>query len=147
MKRVLSECTRTRQLHVKYMYFPVKPQESISIAVLHKSIFRLLYMIERYSFYRNKEIEWLPKGARLSGSRSGDTCAIDEIRTKTHESRGREPTEAYKGKKTKGERRRKELVMKRCCQSRTTNLTLRVGDTECAKSNFALGERSGARRT
>jgi hypothetical protein len=65
----------------------------------------------------------------LSGG--GNTCAINEIGTKTHESWGREPTEAYKGKKTKGESRRKELDMKRCCQSRTTNLTLRVSDTEC----------------
>jgi hypothetical protein len=46
----------------------------------------------------------LPKGARLSGVWGGDTCAIDEIETKTHESRRREPTEAYKGEKTKGAR-------------------------------------------
>jgi hypothetical protein len=43
----------------------------------------------------------LLKGARLSGVWGGDTCAIDEIETKTHESRRREPTEAYKGEKTK----------------------------------------------
>jgi hypothetical protein len=47
----------------------------------------------------------LPKGARRSGSRDGDTCAIDEIKASAHESRRREPTEAYKGEKTK---RRKE---------------------------------------
>jgi hypothetical protein len=67
------------------------------------------------------------------------------METKTHESRRREPTGAYNGKKTKGERRRKELDMKRCCQSRTTNLTLRVNDTECAESN-ERGEWSGIRR-
>jgi hypothetical protein len=50
----------------------------------------------------------LPKGARRSGSRGGDTCAIDEMEAKIHESRRREPTEAYKGKKTKGERRGKK---------------------------------------
>jgi hypothetical protein len=92
-------------------------------------------------------VSLFPKGARLTGSRGGDTCAIDEMETKTHESRRREPTEAYKGKKTKGERRRKDLDMKRCRQSGTTNLTLRVSDTECTESNFALDERSGARRT
>jgi hypothetical protein len=87
-----------------------------------KSIFRPLYMVERSTYYianRNRVLgqgnRMLPKGAQLSGCRGGDTFAIDEMETITHEFRRRERTGAYKEKKTKGVRRRKDLVMKRCC--------------------------------
>jgi hypothetical protein len=44
---------------------------------------------------------------------------MDEMEMTTHESRRREPTGAHKGKKTQGERKGKELDVKRCCWSRT----------------------------
>jgi hypothetical protein len=61
---------------------------------------------------------------------------MDEMEMTTHESRRREPTGAYKGRKQKG----KELDMKRCCW--LTNLTSRVTVTEGAKADAALGERA-----
>jgi hypothetical protein len=73
-------------------------------------------MVERSTCYladRNRVREIRKQNATESGSRGGDTCAIDEMETTTKESRRREPTEAYKEKKTNGVRRRKDLVMKR----------------------------------